>query len=52
MTRLYHPTAYDRDLPVGSYWEASAPPLDRETPALRDGTSCEVAIIGAGLPPR
>src|SRR3546814_5087111 len=27
LSRLYHPALYHRDVPVGSYWEASAPPL-------------------------
>lgn len=48
MSSLFHPAIYDRDRPVGSYWEASAPPLDRETPPLADTASCEVAVIGAG----
>lgn len=48
MSSLFHPAIYDRDTPVGSYWEASAPPLDRETPPLEDTASCEVAVIGAG----
>ncbi|MGD1880168.1 MAG: NAD(P)/FAD-dependent oxidoreductase, partial [Kiloniellaceae bacterium] len=48
MSSLYHPALYDRAHPVGSYWEASAPPLGRETPALNGEASCEVAVIGAG----
>ncbi|WP_193367159.1 NAD(P)/FAD-dependent oxidoreductase [Pelagibius marinus] len=48
MSSLYHPALYDRDPPVGSYWEASAPPLGRETPPLHDTATCEVAVIGAG----
>ncbi|WP_420345468.1 NAD(P)/FAD-dependent oxidoreductase [Pelagibius sp.] len=48
MTRLYHASLYDRDAAAGSYWEASAPPLGRETPALAGEASCEVAVIGAG----
>ena len=48
MSSLFHPAIYDRETPVGSYWEASAPPLGRETPALRDEAACEVAVIGAG----
>lgn len=48
MTRLYHPVLYDRNAPVGSYWEASAPPLGRETPPLTGEASCEVAVVGAG----
>jgi glycine/D-amino acid oxidase-like deaminating enzyme len=48
LTRLYHPVLYDRDAPVGSYWEASAPPLGRATPPLAGEASCEVVVIGAG----
>lgn len=48
MTRLYHPVLYDRDAPVGSYWEASAPPLGRATPPLVGEASCDVAVVGAG----
>ena len=48
MSSLYHPVLYDRDAPIGSYWEASAPPLGRDTPALESEASCEVAVIGAG----
>ncbi|HMA14417.1 MAG: NAD(P)/FAD-dependent oxidoreductase [Bacteroidota bacterium] len=48
MTHLYHPVLYDRDAPVGSYWEASAPPLGRATPPLAGEAACEVAVIGAG----
>jgi hypothetical protein len=48
LSRLYHRNLYDRDLPVGSYWEASAPPLGRATPPLEGSASCEVAVIGAG----
>ncbi|MGF1594159.1 MAG: NAD(P)/FAD-dependent oxidoreductase [Kiloniellaceae bacterium] len=48
MSSLYHPVLYDREAPVGSYWEASAPPLGRETPPLEGAATCEVAVIGAG----
>lgn len=48
MSRLYHPVLYDRDTPVGSYWDASAPPLDRATPQLEGAARCEIAVIGAG----
>lgn len=48
MTRLYHPVLYDRDAPVGSYWEASAPPLGRATPPFAGEATCEVAVVGAG----
>ncbi len=49
MTRLYHDALYDRDAAVGSYWEASAPPLDRATPPLTQAASCDIAVIGAGF---
>ena len=48
MAGLYHPSLYDRQAAVGSYWEASAPPLARATPPLEGAASCEVAVIGAG----
>ncbi|WP_340115951.1 FAD-dependent oxidoreductase [Pelagibius sp. 7325] len=48
MSSLYHPALYDRAQSVGSYWEASAPPLGRETPALSGEAMTEVAVIGAG----
>ncbi len=48
MSRLYHDALYDRQAPVGSYWEASAPPLGRPTPALVGDAACDVAVIGAG----
>lgn len=48
MSSLYHRILYDRDAPVGSYWQASAPPLGRETPPLQGAAECEVAVIGAG----
>jgi glycine/D-amino acid oxidase-like deaminating enzyme len=48
LSSLYHPVLYDRDAPVGSYWEASAPPLGRDTPALEGAADCEIAVIGAG----
>ncbi len=48
MSSLFHPTIYDRETAVGSYWEASAPPLERATPALEGSQTCEVAVVGAG----
>ncbi len=48
MSSLFHPAIYDRDAPVGSYWEASAPALGRETPPLQDSAACEIAVVGAG----
>lgn len=44
---LYHPASYDRSLPIGSYWETTAEPLD--LPSLSTCQTCEVAIIGGGL---
>lgn len=49
MSSLFHPAIYDRNAAVGSYWDASAPPLARETPPLDGPVNCEVAIIGAGF---
>lgn len=48
MAGLYHPSLFDRQAAVGSYWEASAPPLGRETPVLEEDRRCEIAVIGAG----
>ena len=48
MTALYHASLYDRQTAVGSYWEASAPPLNRATPPLEGAAACEIAVIGAG----
>jgi glycine/D-amino acid oxidase-like deaminating enzyme len=49
VSSLFHPDIYDRNAAIGSYWEASAPPLARDTPPLRESASCEVAVIGAGF---
>lgn len=45
--RLYHPDAYNRTLPVGSYWETTVEPVN--TAALTQTAACDVAIIGGGL---
>ncbi|PCJ69153.1 MAG: hypothetical protein COA62_10955 [Rhodobiaceae bacterium] len=44
---LYHPSVYDFASPVPSYWEDTAPPFEGDVP-LKDGESCDVAIIGGG----
>ena len=45
---MFHPVMYDRDVPVGSYWEASAgEPVEGCEPIDGD-ERCDVAIIGAG----
>ena len=46
--RLYHSSAFDFSTPVASYWEASAPPLGRDTTQLAASSDADVAIIGAG----
>ncbi|MCB1432450.1 MAG: FAD-binding oxidoreductase [Alphaproteobacteria bacterium] len=49
MPSTTHPHAFHFDRPVDSYWEASADPLDIDTPPLTGNDSCDVAIIGAGF---
>lgn len=44
---LYHPSIYDFDHPVESYWEATAPPRV-DYPPLEGEESCDVAVIGGG----
>jgi glycine/D-amino acid oxidase-like deaminating enzyme len=44
---LYHHTHYERDRPLGTWWEASAGPALASEPLLQD-TSVDVAIIGGG----
>ena len=46
--RLYHPSAFDFSSAVPSYWEATAPAFDRDTPPLRGAHTADVAIIGGG----
>jgi glycine/D-amino acid oxidase-like deaminating enzyme len=48
MPSTTHPDAFHFDHPVASYWEATADPLDIETPPLTGSVQCDVAIIGAG----
>ena len=46
---MFHPVMYDRSVPVGSYWEASAgEPVAGSDPLTAD-ERCDVAIIGAGF---
>ena len=45
---LFHPIMYDRAVPVGSYWEASAGEPVEGCERLDGDEVCEVAIIGAG----
>jgi len=46
---MFHPVMYNRDTPVGSYWEVSAgEPVAGCAPLAADET-CDVAIIGAGF---
>jgi glycine/D-amino acid oxidase-like deaminating enzyme len=46
--RLYHPCEFDFSTTVGSYWEASADPLECDTPELAGSHTADVAIIGGG----
>ncbi|MEJ8571965.1 FAD-dependent oxidoreductase [Microbaculum marinum] len=48
MKHIYHSSAFDPAIPVDSYWAASAPPLEIDTPALGGDETCEVAVIGSG----
>lgn len=48
MRHIYHSSAFDPKIPVGSYWEDSAPPLAVDTPPLAGEETCEVAVIGGG----
>jgi NADPH-dependent 2,4-dienoyl-CoA reductase/sulfur reductase-like enzyme len=49
MLATAHPDAFRFDHPVESYWEASAGPLEIETPPLSGNERCDVAVIGAGF---
>ncbi|MGV8996444.1 MAG: NAD(P)/FAD-dependent oxidoreductase [Parvibaculaceae bacterium] len=46
----YHQSTYDTELPVGSYWEDTAPPLPAgvDIGPLQSDMTCDVAIIGGG----
>lgn len=48
MSRLYSPHAYDRERPVGSYWETTVTPDQRAFAPLSSDESCDFAVIGAG----
>ena len=45
---MFHPVMYDRDVPVESYWEASAGDPVGGCDPLDGDARCDVAIIGAG----
>src|SRR5919206_89832 len=45
---LYHAAHYDRERPVGTYWEATAGPEPAGLQPLAADTACEVAIVGGG----
>lgn len=49
MASTTHPHAFHFDMPVDSYWEASADPLGVETPAFTGSETCDIAIIGGGF---
>jgi glycine/D-amino acid oxidase-like deaminating enzyme len=46
----YHKSMYDPGTPIGSFWEADAPPLEAQVDlgALQGEHTCDVAIIGGG----
>ena len=46
--RLYHPTAYDRDNPIESFWQSTTDYRGDDDPLSGD-VSCDVAVIGAGF---
>ena len=46
---MFHPIMYDRDVAVGSYWEASAGAPVADCDSLAADEICDVAIIGAGF---
>jgi glycine/D-amino acid oxidase-like deaminating enzyme len=46
---MFHPIMYDRDAPVGSYWQASAGEPVTGCDPLAGDEVCDVAIIGAGF---
>lgn len=48
MASTTHPHAFHFASAVDSYWEASADPLNVETPPLGADATCDVAVIGAG----
>ena len=45
---LYHPSLYEFDKPLPSYWEATAGRSRLKGAPLEDTQSCDVAIIGGG----
>ena len=45
---MYHRIMYDRQAPVGSYWEASAGDPVAGCDSLEGDVTADVAIIGAG----
>ena len=45
---LYHAAHYDRERPLGTYWEATAGPEPAGLEPLAGDTACEVAIVGGG----
>lgn len=49
LKRLYDASAFDPAIPVGSWWEASAPPTRHDFQRLPGSRRCDVAIIGAGF---
>ena len=46
--RLYHPTAYDPDTPIKSFWQSTITD-EAEYESLSGDVTCDVAIIGAGF---
>lgn len=49
MRHIYHSSAFDTDIPVGSWWlESAGDPVPTSDLAEEDNVTCDVAIIGAG----
>lgn len=49
MRNLYHPTVYNRTLPINSYWETTANLTNVVCSPLSQSETCDVAIIGGGI---
>jgi glycine/D-amino acid oxidase-like deaminating enzyme len=49
MKHIYHESAFDTDIPVGSYWlESAGEPVATSDLAGEENAICDIAIIGAG----
>ena len=49
MKHIYHSSAFDTDIPVGSWWlESAGDPVTTTDLAGETNVTCDIAIIGAG----